>query len=124
MRAVYGIGTLALLAVLASDLWLDIEYGPAANWSLTLVTAMLVAFTVLYGVRSNWKSNRIGRVVFTKCVFLSLVLIQGTVSAWGGSDYPYRDVIRFVIYAFGAIAYAPMLITLLLQQQQDRRERR
>lgn len=48
----------------------------------------MTAFTVLYGSRPRWQENRIGRVFFTKCVFLSLVLWQAVVSVWAGLGIP------------------------------------
>ncbi|AEK07793.1 hypothetical protein FDI59_gp042 [Mycobacterium phage Yoshi] len=123
MRGFYAAGVAAVLLVFLLDEWLDIDYGLAAKWSLTVFAGLLLVFVFLYGLRSRWRSNRIGRVFFTKSVFVALVVCQGCVSAWGGADYPYRDVIRFVIYASGVIAYAPMIITLWCEQRRDRRRR-
>ncbi|AFL47953.1 hypothetical protein AVANI_40 [Mycobacterium phage Avani] len=123
MLGFYMAGFLGIVAVFLSDVWLDIDYRLAANWTLTLMAVLVSVFTVLYGVRSKWGTNRIGRVFFTKSVFLTVVLWQGTLSSWGGADYPYRDTIRFVIYASGVVAYAPMIITLWCEQRRDRRRR-
>lgn len=123
MLGFYAAGFLGIVAVFLSDVWLDIDYRLAANWTLTLMAVLVSVFTVLYGVRSKWGTNRIGRVFFTKSVFLTVVLWQGVLSSWGGADYPYRDTIRFVIYAAGVVAYAPMIITLWCEQRRDRRRR-
>lgn len=122
MRWVYVLGTLATVAVPVADIWVDIDYGFAANLSLTYIAAFVTLFTVLYGIRSRWRANSIGKTFFTKCAFLSLVLWQGVVSTWAGGDHPYRDVIRYVIYTLGAIAYLPMIITLWREQRRDRRD--
>lgn len=123
MRYAYAVGVALLVGVLVSDVWFDVDYRLAANFTLTLMATLVTVFTVLYGVRSNWGANRIGRVFFTKCVFLSVVLWQGVISVWGGPDYPYRDVVRFTIYALGVVAYTPMIITLWCQQRRDRADR-
>jgi hypothetical protein len=121
LRGIYLTGALAILTVPIADIWMDFDYRLAANISLTYIAILVTAFTVLYGLRSRWDSNLIGKAFFTKCCFLSLVLWQASASSWLGSDYPHRDHIRFVIYSFGAVAYLPMLVSLWREQQRDRR---
>lgn len=122
MLSVYLVGGAAIAAILLADVWLHVDYELGANLSLLVITVLVTVFTVLYGVRSNWRANKIGRAFYVKCVFLSLVLWQAVVSVWVGSDYPYRHVIRFVIYAAGAVAYTPMVVWLWRQQNKDREE--
>ena len=52
----------------------------------------------------------------------AVVLWQVVIAVWIGADYPYRQVLRFVIYSFGAIAYLPMLLVLWREQCADRLE--
>jgi hypothetical protein len=49
------------------------------------------------------------------------VLDQIALSLWWDLDYPFRQQIRFAIYTLGAVAYLPMLVSLLREQSRDRR---
>ncbi|OYN80479.1 hypothetical protein CG716_09745 [Mycolicibacterium sphagni] len=118
----YVIGGLLVPATFVSDIWLDIDYQLAADVSLIVVAVLVNAFTALYGFRSKWRTNRIGGVYLIKCIALSLFLLQATASVWWNEDYPFRQQIRFVIYAYAALVYIPMVITLWREQQRDRRE--
>lgn len=120
MRTVYTLGILAILMVPIADIWFNPNYELAANLSLTFIAGLVTGFTLLYGLRSRWGANVIGRTFFAKCVFMSLVLWQATVSVWSGFDYPYRGVIRYLVYSLGAVAYVPMLISLYREQRRDR----
>lgn len=120
MRAAYLGGLLVITATLVNGLWFHIDYRLAANVALLCIAALVTVFTALYGLRSRWKSNRIGKVFLVKGVTLSLVLWQSVATVWIGGDYPYRDQIRFVIYAMGAVAYAAMVAMLWREQQNDR----
>lgn len=91
-----------------------------ADVALTLMATAVVLFTILYGYRSAWNTNRIGKVFLVKSVLLSLVLVQVAVSVWTNSDYPFRDEIRLLIYASGFVAFVAMIRTLWREQQRDR----
>lgn len=120
MRCAYVGGILVIIATMVSDLWLPIDYRVAANISLIYVASLTTVFVLLYGIRSNWRSNRIGKTLFAKSVVLPLVLWQIVVSVWWDIDYPFRHQIRFVIYVLGAVAYVTMLVSLWREQQHDR----
>lgn len=92
----------------------------AADIALTIMACTVLAFTLLYGLRSAWHTNRIGKVFLTKSAILSLVLIQVVVSVWTNSDYPFREIIRLIIYSSGVIAFIAMIRTLWQEQQRDR----
>ena len=123
MVKVYAGGALAVAAIVATDLWIDFDYALAANIALLYMSILVTVFTVLYGLRSRWGANPIGRTFFTKCIFMSLVLWQATVSVWTNSDYPHRDVIRFAVYSAGVVTYIPMLVSLWREQHRDRTQR-
>lgn len=112
--------TTVVLGTLVSDIWFGVDYRIAANVSLIAAAVFINAFTLLYGLRSYWRKNRIGGIFLVKCGGLSLFLNQAVLSTWWDDDYPYRQQIRFAIYAGMSIVYVPMLISLWREQQRDR----
>lgn len=121
LRWASSIAGLLVPAVVVSDIWLDIDYRVAANVCLAFAAALVTLFTGLYAFRSKWKTNRIGPVYLVKCIAMTLFLVQAAVAVWIDQDYPFRQQIRFAIYAYVAVVYVPMCITLWLEQQRDRR---
>ncbi|WPH57903.1 membrane protein [Gordonia phage RayTheFireFly] len=91
------------------------------NASLFLITIQLVAFTAIYGFRSHWNINPVGRMFLWHSTVMSLVMFQVSMSAATSSDYPGREYIRPIIYALGVLSYAAMTVTLLRQQHRDRK---
>lgn len=122
MRWVYFVGVAAIVGTFLADAWFWIDYRIGANVSLIYMAVLVTAFTVLYGVRSRWRGNRIGKVFFTKSVVLAFVLWQIVLATWD-TEFPWRQQLRFVIYTLGAIGYIPMLVTLWREQQRDRERR-
>lgn len=120
MRWIYAVGAAGVAATVISDIWIDVDYGLNADIALLCIGALAVAFAALYGGRSRWWTNRIGKVYLAKSLILALVLAQAVVSVWWQDDYPGRQIIRFVIYSLGAVAYVPMLVSLWREQQRDR----
>ena len=106
--------------VLVADVWFAINFEYLANISLNAMAGLAAAFTLLYGLRSKWWANRIGRAYLMTCVVLTLVLAQNVVTTWFNLEYPGRQHFRFAIYALGALAYLAMLLTLWREQQRDR----
>lgn len=123
MRWIYLCGVLVILFTFFADIGWEINYELAANWSLTVGAAMVTVFTVLYATRSNWKANPIGRILLVKSIFLAGMLWQIVASVWIDEAYPFRQQIRFVIYALMAVSYIAMTASLLREQQRDRRQR-
>lgn len=113
MLWVYLVGAFAIGATFVSDIWISIDYRVAANVSLIYMAALVSAFTVIYGLRSSWRANRIGKVFLAHSIAFSIVLWQIVVAVWIDTDYPFRQHIRFAIYSIGAVAYVPMLVVLL-----------
>lgn len=122
LTTAYGVPVLLVSLFLLGDLWWTLDYELAANIAIAVLAVAVNVFTILYGFRSNWRANRIGRIFLRKCVFLSLVLNQIVFAVWFDSEYPGRQHVRFAIYALGAIAYVAMVISLWHEQQNDRRE--
>jgi len=121
MRWIYGGGiSVIVMTFLCDALGLPIDYWRAAAWSLTFAAFFVTVFTVLYITRSNWRSNRIGRIFCAKSVLLTVALWQIVATTWVGQDYPYRNEIRFIIYAMIALAYATMDVALIREQNLDR----
>ena len=72
MRWAY-VGGIALLGcTFVADIWLPVDYRVAANVSLIYVAALTTIFILLYGLRSNWRANHIGRTLFAKSIVLPL----------------------------------------------------
>lgn len=114
----------AVMGTVVSDLWFDPNYRMLANIALLIMACLVVFFTLLYVLRSRWSSNEIGLIYAVKCGALSMVLVQATVASWWDLDYPFRQQIRFMIYAVGALVYVPMIVSLVFNQQRDRGERK
>lgn len=111
-----------IVGTVISDVWFDINYRTAANFALLIMATLVVSFTLLYVLRSRWSTNKIGLIYAVKCGALSLVLVQATVASWWDLEYPFRQQIRFMIYAVGALVYIPMIVSLFREQQRDRGE--
>ena len=122
MRWLYLIGLAGIVGTLIADIWYEIDYSVAADVSLIYIAILSAAFAVRYAGWSRWWTNRIGKVYLAKSVILALVLVQAMVSVWWQSDYPGRQIIRFIIYSMGAVVYVPMLVTLWREQRRDRRD--
>ncbi|AQT82509.1 hypothetical protein B1R94_02430 [Mycolicibacterium litorale] len=120
MLWVYGIALLLVFGTVLSDVWLDIDFQRWANIALLAIAVLVTTFGALYGLRSRWRTNPIGKVFFAKSMVLPLVLWQGAASSWLSTEYPGRQHVRFVIYALGVAVYIPMLISLYREQQRDR----
>lgn len=121
MIRLYLTGAVLIVATFLADLWLHIDYRVAANSSLAILAGLVTIFTALYGWRSSWRANTIGKVFLAKGIAFSLVLWQIVVAVWWDADYPGRQHLRFIIYSLGAIAYAAMVVTLWVEQRNDKR---
>jgi len=120
MRWAY-VGGIALLGcTFVADIWLPVDYRVAANVSLIYMAALTTIFILLYGLRSNWRANHIGRTLFAKSVVLPFVLWYNVLATWWDTDFPFRQQIRFAIYSLGAVAYLTMVVMLWREQNADR----
>lgn len=115
-----NIMVVAILGTVVSDVWFNPNYKTLANIMLLTMAVLEVGFTLLYILRSRWKTNEIGLIYAVKCGALSMVLAQATVASWWNLEYPFRQQIRFMIYAIGALVYIPMIVSLVRQQRSDR----
>lgn len=123
LRWFYLACAILIAIILLCDILFDINYQFGANLALLVLAALVNAFTLLYAIRSKWRSNRIGRIFLAKCAVLSLVLDQIVLAVWWDLEFPGRQHVRFAIYALGALVYIPMLISLWCEQQRDRGKR-
>lgn len=123
LRWFYLACAILIAIILLCDILFDINYQFGANLALLVLAALVNAFTLLYVIRSKWRSNRIGRIFLAKCAVLSLVLDQIVLAVWWDLEFPGRQHVRFAIYALGALVYIPMLISLWCEQQRDRGKR-
>lgn len=124
MRWVYGGGLVIIAATFIADIGgLPVDYWRAAAWSLTLGAGFVSFFTVRYAFWSNWRSNDIGRILLTKSILQTAMLWQIVATTWIGQEYPFRNEIRFVIYAVFALSYITMDVALLRKQRRDHAHR-
>lgn len=123
IRSIFCGGIAIILFTFVSDIAWHIDYELAANWSLTVGAVVVTTFTGLYASRSNWKANTIGQILLVKSIFLTGMLWQIAASVWIDENYPFRQQIRFVIYALMAVSYIAMVATLIREQQRDRHKR-
>lgn len=84
---------------------------------LLLSTPAVVLFTILYGIRSRWRSTQPGRAVFYTALSFSLVLLLTLCTRWFGPDWPFRGWIRLVVYGFVTFSMWRQLITLVIYQR-------
>ena len=89
-----------------------------------LLTGMagVVAFTLLYGLRSKWYRYTEGRALMSKSTSLAFI------SAFVGSslifgEYPGREWIRLVLYFLFMVASWFFVLALVKAQRKTRRER-
>lgn len=116
----YVAGLVLIGASFMADIWLTVDYRLVANIALAVLAAVTTVFAAVYGIRSRWQANVVGRIFFVKALILPMVLWQGAASAWIAADYVGREHVRFVIYGCGAVAYTAMMLALLHQQRRDR----
>ena len=124
LRYWYGFCGLIVGATFVADIWCDVDYRAAADWSLACIAVSSTLFAIRYAGWSKWWTNRIGKVYLAKSIILALVLIQAAVTVWSSGDYPGRDQVRFAIYALGSAALLSMLVTLWQEQRRDRKHRK
>jgi hypothetical protein len=106
MRWAY-VGGIALLGcTFVADIWLPVDYRVAANVSLIYVAALATIFILLYGLRSNWRANHIGRTLFAKSIVLPFVLWQIVLATWWDTDFPVpaADPVRHLQLGRGGLS--------------------
>lgn len=89
------------------------------DWFLVALTLAMVVFTIIYGLRSRWWSNEVGRVFFPEKVLMCFVLVQVSASAVTQSTYPYRDQARLLLYGLGFLSLVCMIVLLLKIQGRE-----
>lgn len=126
MKRVVATTMLIVLVLLGLLQWyLDAQHRfsilQLANVSLTFMAAFTAVFALVYGLRSAWHKNSIGKIFFVNKVVFSIVMIQLTISVWISRDYPGHDWARLFIYGGGALVSAAMLAALVHKQMVDRK---
>ncbi|WNM67186.1 hypothetical protein SEA_ERUTAN_40 [Gordonia phage Erutan] len=112
-----------------SCIYLGVVYGLgadpvfAANILLTLMCGFSWVFTFLYGFRSQWNLTEAGRTLMYLSLSFSLVLTQTIASVWSHSEYPAREIIRFIVYFVLAAALLNMVRRVLIEQALDEQDR-
>ncbi|WLP90267.1 hypothetical protein [Gordonia sp. NB41Y] len=121
MRAIGGaVVTVAAGALLLPVLdWVDVDARTGANALIVTIASLAGVFTLLYGLRSHWTATHAGRAVLYMSTALTLFGAQVSVSAWSGSDYPWRNEIRWILYFALAVTLANLIRTLLREQRRD-----
>ena len=96
----------------------DLDIG---DWLCFLTTILATVYVVLYGTRSRWTQNRVGRTHFFQSSTIAVFLIQISITLLTESSYVGRDIVRPIAYGAGAVGYFALIIMLLIMQQRDRR---
>jgi hypothetical protein len=124
MKWAYLVGVIGIVATFIADIRYSVDYELAANISLVYFAIVTTVFVLLYGFRSRWQDNEVGKVFFVKAIVLPAVLWQISAAVWIDADYPYRQQIRFALYTLAPVAYVVMVIVLVRQQRRDRERTR
>lgn len=91
----------------------------AALMTLILIaTAASVTFTLLFGIRSPWYRNRVGKMQFTKSVCLSATLVLTVVNRL--ATYPGQVIISFAVLTALCVALWIQVVVLLKEQKEAR----
>ncbi len=99
----------------------------SADFTLFAFTAICVIFTVVYAGWARWRapeSRGVGVPFLVTLVGVTLVLGQISLSVLTESQYPFRDIVRNLIYGSGCLAMLAFLVVLLRNIRRDRRRRR
>ena len=98
-----------------------------ANTELVVGAALIVAFTIYYGLRFRWyktpppeeKINFAGVAIFSMFFAMSMLLIFSLVTrVLTPGDYLFRDLYRVLVYFFLPAAGTFMFIGLFISRQQ------
>jgi membrane-bound metal-dependent hydrolase YbcI (DUF457 family) len=76
-----------------------------------------LAFTLIYGFRSQWRVNYVGWGIMNLSTTLTVVLGWVT-SAYIWPHEPFRNELRYVLLAFVAAALWAQLLTLVIAQRE------
>lgn len=93
----------------------------AGNLMLYAGTPALLAFIILYSIRSPWRQYQAGRSVMYLALSLVLVLVFAIVSVTLGMDFPFRDWIRLTLYGFVTFSMYRLLFSLIIVQRGSKR---
>lgn len=89
------------------------------DWSIMapfLVSAVAsFSFTLLYGFRSNWRSNPIGRMQFVKSCSIASILLLFVINTFA-PEYWGREAIRHIVYWVLACSFCWQVYTLVKVQ--------
>lgn len=124
MRAVRAANILVvgvMLIVLATSPWTGVDLVDLAYHSLTVATALSVAFTVTYVARSRWSARAAGRSLVYVLLMLSGTLTLIAIFYYSGGDYWGRPQLIFVGFTGMALVLGNLLVTLLGYQRRDRK---
>lgn len=92
-----------------------------AQWLIFVCGAAAIAFPIIYFLGSRWRSTAEGKMMMNLGVGLGLIFCLIIANLLTDSDYPGRDYIRIVVYAYLTYAMWRMVIHLLRVQARSRR---
>lgn len=73
-----------------------------------------VVFVLLYGIFLNWRKTAAGRAIFYFMVSVVSVMGLNILARVTGGDYPFRDILRLVVY-LGVCGTAWRLVVTLIR---------
>lgn len=101
--------------------------GTAGDWALLLACPGVLLFTILYGVRSRWRSTDAGRSVFWLALSLSALTVLVFWAALDRANHWNTDsarvVFRLLAYSFVLVASWRLVYTLSRYQRHEAQQR-
>lgn len=76
-------------------------------------------FVFLYGLKSKWWIEPVGQAMMTGNIFFAMVLTQNSFSSWTSSDYPFRSLVRLLLYGSLLSSGIWLIVTLRNIQNQE-----
>lgn len=76
-------------------------------------------FVFLYGFKSKWWIEPVGQAMMTGNIFFAMVLTQNSFSSWTNQDYPFRSLIRLLLYGSLLSSGIWLIVTLRNIQNEE-----
>jgi hypothetical protein len=93
------------------------DYNDWATVMIALGWPVLTIFILLYGLRSPWRSTAAGRALMQLAVALWLLYALGAANAAWGNDWPYRGVLRAIVFTTTTASFVRLLVLLVRIQR-------
>lgn len=82
---------------------------------------VILLFTILYGVFSQWTLTPGGKSVMVFVTSLDALLFLIIIGKFYGGEYPFRDVVRLAVYGYVFVSALNLVINLLITWRRGNR---